>query len=172
MVNLLTADRVGRGKLEPVLQPISAASAVADTIERVTSYREGLRQRLQVTAPPAHIVVMADPDYLDLVLSNLLDNALKFSPDGAAIRVDVSTRNRDVLFSVTDHGIGIQQSKMESIFEPYETAGQGSGYRSGTGVGLYLCRRLAEAQAGQIEVTSAPGSGSTFTVVLPAAAES
>ena len=112
---------------------------------------------------------MSDPDYLDLILSNLIDNARKFSPESTPIEVNVRSGDGEVFLSVRDHGIGISVEKTESIFEPYETSCPNSGHRSGSGVGLYLCKRVVEVQGGRIEVSSVPDRGSTFTVVLPAA---
>jgi signal transduction histidine kinase len=167
VVNLLSADRAGRGRLQPRVQPVSASAVVAETLGRILDYHEALHDRLRVSAPEG-ISVMADPDYLDLILSNLIDNARKFSPEGIPIEVAVSRDDGRVLFSVRDHGVGIAAEKAASIFEPFESYA-GPGHMSGTGVGLYLCKRLADAQSGSIEVKSAPGEGSTFTVILPAA---
>jgi len=169
VVNLLSADRAGRGRLQPKMQPIAASVAVAETAARLSAYQDALGPRLRVQVPEG-ITVNADPDYLDLILSNLIDNAQQFSPRGTPIEVSVTSQNGEVSFSVKDYGIGIPAEKAESIFEPYGTSSPHSERRSGTGVGLYLCKCLAEVQGGRIEVRSVPDQGSTFTVVLPAAA--
>ena len=169
VVNLLSADRAGRGRLQPKMQPIAASVAVAETAARLSAYQDALGPRLRVQVPEG-ITVNADPDYLDLILSNLIDNARQFSPEGTPIEVTVTSQNAEVFFSVKDYGIGIPAEKAESIFEHYGTSSPNSERRSGTGVGLYLCKCLAEVQGGRIEVRSVPDQGSTFTVVLPAAA--
>ncbi len=169
VVNLLSADRAGRGRLQPTMQPIAASVAVAETAARLSAYQAALRRRLRVQVPEG-IIVEADPDYLDLILANLIDNAQQFSPEDTPIEVTVTSQDSEVFFSVKDYGIGIPAEKVESIFEPYQTSSPNSGRGRGTGVGLYLCKCLAEVQGGRIEVRSVPDDGSTFTVVLPAAA--
>jgi len=170
VLNLLTADRAGSGRLQPRLQSVPAVRAVTETAQRISGYHEDLRARLRVDGPE-DLIVIADPDYLDLVLSNLVDNARKFSPNEAPIEISVSARDSEVHFSVRDHGPGIPPDRIERIFRLYEASDQGSGVKSGTGVGLYLCKALLEAQGGRIEVASTPGHGSVFKFVLPEAAK-
>jgi two-component system, OmpR family, sensor histidine kinase VicK len=106
------------------------------------------------------------------VLVNLVDNAVKYSPDGGTVRLGVAEIDGHVHFSVSDEGIGIPQSEQRRIFDkfyrldPNMTRGIG-----GTGLGLFICRELIRLMDGRIWVTSEPGRGSTFTFEVPAAAD-
>jgi len=170
VANLLAAGRAGRGRLEPKLQHVRASGAVAAAADRIRAYDEGLAGRLRVRVPE-ELSVVADPDYLDLVVSNLIDNARKFSPENAPIEVTVSAGGGRVRLSVRDYGQGIARERTEKIFRPYESASEGSHSKAGAGVGLYLCKSLIEAQGGSIAVDSSPGQGSIFTVDLPGVAQ-
>jgi signal transduction histidine kinase len=112
--------------------------------------------------------VVADPGQLRQVLSNLIENAVKYSPDGGTVRVALAPENRHVRFSVSDSGLGIPVSEQRRIFEkffrldPDMTRGIG-----GTGLGLYICRELVRRVDGRIWVESDGRSGSTFHVEIP-----
>ena len=101
---------------------------------------------------------------------NLVDNAIKYSPDGGRIDVELSASDGRLRFAVRDQGLGIPEAEQERIFEkfhrldPYLQRGV-----SGTGLGLYICRELVRQMNGRIWVESSAGEGSTFSVELPAA---
>jgi signal transduction histidine kinase len=115
--------------------------------------------------------VAADPDKLRQVLTNLLDNAVKYSPDGGAVQIALTQSGSRIRFRIEDHGLGIPPSEQARIFEkffrldPNLTRGVG-----GTGLGLYICRELVHRMHGRIWVSSDGRRGSTFTVELPTAA--
>jgi signal transduction histidine kinase len=111
--------------------------------------------------------VNGDRDRLRQVLSNLIDNAVKFSPAGGAVEVEATASNGSVHVAVTDHGEGIAPEHQELIFEQFGRV-SGTG-KPGTGLGLYISRAIAEAHGGTLAVSSAPGRGSTFTLTLPSA---
>ena len=120
---------------------------------------------------PEWCAVETDRDKLRQVFSILLDNALKYSPDGGTVTVGVERKQETVEVSVADEGIGIPQADQEQIFRKFyrgtdaETrAGQG-----GTGLGLFIARGLVTAMGGRIWVESREGEGSTFAFELPAA---
>jgi signal transduction histidine kinase len=104
------------------------------------------------------------------VLTNLVDNAIKYSPDGGAVNVLVSASPSRVSFAVSDEGLGIPDSEQSRIFDkfyrldPELTRGIG-----GTGLGLYITRELVRRMGGEVAVESVEGVGSTFTVELPIA---
>jgi PAS domain S-box-containing protein len=124
--------------------------------------------RLELVAPDDLPAVVADAGQLRQVIANLLENAIKYSPKGGTVTVDVSTLDRHVRFSISDEGLGIPPSEHRRIFEkffrldPDMTHGIG-----GTGLGLYICRELVRRVDGRIWVESDGRSGSTFHVEIP-----
>ena len=116
--------------------------------------------------------IAADPDMLRQVLSNLVENAVKYSPSGGQVHVSLERQAGRVLFAVRDEGLGIPLKEQERIFEkffrldPNLTRGVG-----GTGLGLYICRELVRRMSGRIWVASREGEGSTFFFELPAASD-
>jgi signal transduction histidine kinase len=114
--------------------------------------------------------VWADRDRTEEILFNLIDNAIKYSSEGAAIRIDAESDGRFVAVSVSDRGIGIPDDEIDKIFNKFHRVERGDASESyGHGLGLYICRRLVEAQGGQIWVESVLGEGSTFRFSLPLA---
>jgi two-component system, OmpR family, sensor histidine kinase KdpD len=109
-------------------------------------------------------LVRADAAQLERVFSNLLENAVKFSPDDAPVRIGGAVGAGKITVSVTDHGRGIPRSKRAEIFEPF-VRGQDS--RGGSGLGLAICRGLVEANGGEIRLQSGADRGTTFTVSFP-----
>jgi signal transduction histidine kinase len=126
--------------------------------------------RLELVAEPELPAVAADPDKVRQVLVNLVDNAVKYSPDGGEVRVEISNESDGIRFAVRDQGLGIPYGEQRRIFDkfyrldPDMTRGIG-----GTGLGLYICRELVRRMEGRIWVTSEPGRGSTFAFELPVA---
>jgi signal transduction histidine kinase len=102
-------------------------------------------------------------------VSNLVSNAIKYSPSGGDIRVDVSVVGEHGVIAVSDQGIGIGPSDTERIFEPFRRTGPSRETAPGVGLGLSVARHIVEAHGGQIEVESTTGAGSTFRVKLPLA---
>jgi signal transduction histidine kinase len=118
--------------------------------------------------------VQADPDALFQILSNLVENAVKYSPSEQTVRIHanktskIADGNEWVEVSVEDRGIGIPADRQESVFGRFERfAGKDSPRQKGLGLGLYIAKKLVEAQGGTLSVKSEPGRGSTFTFILP-----
>lgn len=140
---------------------VTAAAAVVDPAAR--------RKQIAVVcdAPPEPIRMTSDVDKARQVLVNLAGNAVKFT-DAGEVRLSVRRDMDEVRFAVQDTGIGISEDDLERLFQPFAQVETGLTRRyGGTGLGLYICRRLAGMLGGRIEVNSAPGTGSTFTLVLP-----
>lgn len=115
-------------------------------------------------------VVIADPEQIATVLSNLLDNAVRYSPEGGEIRVQVEARDGSVSIAVSDAGIGIAEEDMGRLFKSFSrVVTPDNASIDGTGLGLYISRKLALLNGGDLGVSSAPGVGSTFTLTLPQA---
>ena len=111
-------------------------------------------------------VVAADPTRLGQVLTNLISNGIKYSPDGGRIAVAVGVEGEKVAISVADRGIGIDPGDLQRIFEPFQRVGRARDQIPGTGLGLSVVRRIVQAHGGEIRVVSEPGLGSTFEVRL------
>jgi signal transduction histidine kinase len=164
---VLGASRLDSGRVEWTLtatDPVQVAQEVVDAAR--THLADGLSIDLEsAAAPPA---VWADPEKLKQVLVNLVDNAVKYSPDGGAIEVRVERDDGGARFDVHDEGLGIPLEEQARIFEkfhrldPNVTRGVG-----GTGLGLYICKQLVEGMGGRIWVDSELGRGSTFAFTLP-----
>jgi signal transduction histidine kinase len=110
--------------------------------------------------------VRADPAALEQVVVNLLDNAVKYSDPGQPVTVSVRAERLEALIEVADRGMGIPVAEQARIFERFYRA-PGAAARQGFGLGLPIVRELVQGQGGRVEVTSTPGSGSTFRVSLP-----
>jgi PAS domain S-box-containing protein len=165
--DLLLASQLDTGKLYANIEacdPREIAELELDAAR--THLPENVALALE--APAELPAVVADPGQLRQVLSNLIENAVKYSPDGGTVRVALAPENRHVRFSVSDSGLGIPVSEQRRIFEkffrldPDMTRGIG-----GTGLGLYICRELVRRVDGRIWVESDGRSGSTFHVEIP-----
>jgi signal transduction histidine kinase len=146
----------------------SAASAAANR-RRSDFERLGLSLAIEVGAEA--VWVTADPDRLELVLGNLLDNAAKYSEPGGRVTVSVEATGSEVVLRVRDTGVGIAPEVLPFVFDPFVREGiPGVRPRRGSGVGLLLVRTLVELHGGRVEASSAGrGRGSEFVVRLPVA---
>jgi signal transduction histidine kinase len=111
--------------------------------------------------------VHCDPFRIEQVLNNLISNAIKYSPAGGNIELNVEQSHDDVLFQVSDHGMGIPEEELPYIFEPFRRVKIVKGDIPGVGLGLSVVRRIVQAHSGRIEVESRLGKGTTFRVRLP-----
>jgi len=124
--------------------------------------------KVEVDFPPELPPVLADPEKIVEVLTNLVENAVKFSPQGGTITIKGETSGDEVLVTVADEGIGIPLCDQERVFEHFYKVEDSSARPSqGTGLGLYICKTLIKAHGGQITVDSEMGKGSRFTFSLP-----
>jgi signal transduction histidine kinase len=103
---------------------------------------------------------------MERVFSNLLQNAIKFTPQGGHISVTVERRNIDTVVSVLDNGPGIETDKLPVLFQKFQRMEIGE-RREGVGLGLYIVKELVSAQGGRVEVDSVVGRGSCFSVIFP-----
>ena len=160
-------DRVGRPHASSRRASIrSRCSRAAVDAARLRARRGARRSSC---GPPDEVPeIETDAGRLRQVLDNLLDNAVKYSPDGGPVELRVVADDRFVRFVVSDEGVGIPSAEMTRIFEKfYRVDPQQTGGVSGTGLGLYVCRELVERMDGRITVQSILGRGSAFTVELP-----
>ena len=125
------------------------------------------RLHWELYIPQSLPVVRADPLRLDQVIGNLVSNAIKFTPSGGTVRVEVGESSSHIWIRISDTGPGILPEFQEKMFEPFVRGGQGQRFPQGMGLGLSIARELVEAHGGRLELESEPGSGSKFTVWLP-----
>jgi signal transduction histidine kinase/ligand-binding sensor domain-containing protein/DNA-binding response OmpR family regulator len=137
-------------------------SSVARTFVPLAE-RKAIAFDVQVPNEPA--IVFGDPDHLDRALSNLFSNAFKFTPDGGAVRVTVTSDDNVARITIRDSGPGIPASDLNLVFDRFHRA-KTAGTQPGTGIGLSLARELVSLHGGSIAVESEEGFGSTFTVTL------
>jgi signal transduction histidine kinase len=125
--------------------------------------------RTELSLPERPVWVFADPERLTQVIHTLLTNAIAFSPRGGAVEVGLSCQGGETILSVTDHGVGISEEDLATIFEPFQKVSSALQNSPGAAVALSVAQRIIQAHRGRIEVSSKLGQGSTFRVHLPLA---
>jgi PAS domain S-box-containing protein len=165
--DLLNVSRIEAGRpLQLNWQPVEVPEVVRKVVANQRSYTD--RHQIDVEVDDDLPVITADQDKLDQILTNLLNNAIKYSPDGGTIHVKVHRDNDSVVFSISDPGIGIPAEHLPKVFQRFHRVDTGDTRKAGgTGIGLYLVKHLVEAHGGEIGVESEVGKGSTFTFKLP-----
>lgn len=162
--DLLTVSRIETGPVPLDVRDSDVRELIQDAVRAAGTD--------QVTAVEVAGVdrLRCDPDLVVRVLTNLLDNAAKYSPSGSPIQVRVGRAGDGVSFSVRDHGPGVPPEERERIFERFLRLGEPSG-RRGAGLGLYIARGLVRTHGGRIEVGGPPGGGAVFSFTIPPIAE-
>ncbi|MEA2144131.1 MAG: hypothetical protein QOI64_2561 [Solirubrobacteraceae bacterium] len=165
--DILDIERIDSGKVDMHPEACDGAELIARAVDVMGPVAADARVTLTVDAPPA--ALFADPDRVLQALTNLMSNAVKFSPAGSAVRVSCGRRDDELVFAVRDEGRGIPAEKLVSIFERFQQVdASDSREKGGTGLGLAICRTIAEHHGGRIWVESELGAGSTFSFALPA----
>jgi len=157
--DLLILARLDEGRE----MPGELVDLVALTREVIGSYPDG---RIELVAPDPAVPVLADPEALRRVVSNLLANAVKHTPIKNEILVSIDREGREAILRVADEGAGIPEDALPYVFERFYRA-ESSRAGEGAGLGLAIVRETVEALKGRIDAESVPGEGSTFTVHLP-----
>lgn len=171
--DLLDVSRITRGKIRLEMKLQNAAHIVASAVETSRPLIESHQHHLTITLPDKPLWMMADATRLAQVLSNLLTNAAKYTPDGGTISVSVSRENDLAIFRIRDSGEGIPREMLARIFDMFAQVDQSlARSHGGLGVGLTLVRRLVEMHEGSVQAHSdGPDKGSEFVVRIPAQAE-
>jgi signal transduction histidine kinase len=166
--NILDFSRIEAGRKEYRFGPTDVGRIVNDVLE---AYRFQIEQQgfaLEVNVAEDLPEVIADKEALGQALLNLVNNAIKYSRDEKYLRLDVRRDGERVLLSVTDRGIGVAKGEQKKIFEKFYRAENSLVHETkGSGLGLALVQHIMQAHGGSVEIESAPGKGSTFTLVLP-----
>ena len=166
--DVLTTTRIEAGELQFHPEPMSVMPVIQQVVEQ-NGARIANRQ-FHVPVRPGLPLVLADRDRVAEVLSNLLDNADKYSPPGKDVEIDVRADQVEVVLSVRDSGHGLPPSDFERVFEKFYRADNSDSQTAyGYGLGLYVCRQLVEAQHGRIWAENAADGGAVFSFALPIA---
>jgi signal transduction histidine kinase len=164
IADVLDTSRIEAGTFTYRFDDVDIGELAEEAVASASVGQDEVPVRAVVHQPlPA---VRGDRVRLRQVLSNLIDNALKWSDAGETVDVEVTAGNGRVVIGVRDRGPGIPREDQNLIFEKFGRAKGGTG-RSGTGLGLFIARSIAEAHGGTVEVRSVPGEGATFTLTLP-----
>jgi two-component system CheB/CheR fusion protein len=168
--DLLDVSRISRGTIVLKKRPVDLTHFVAQTVNDARPQFDAYRHKLTLSLPEHALPVEGDPARLQQIVSNLLNNAVKYTPPGGRITLTLAREGRDAVLKVADTGIGISPELLPSIFDLFVQADKSlDRAESGLGIGLTLVRRLVELHGGHIDVRSGgSGKGSEFTVRLPA----
>jgi len=165
VTELVEMARLDETRLDATREAVDLAGVVAEAAGRVAASQD---HHLHLDLGTGTAPVLGDRAQLLRVFSNLVDNALKYSPDGGEIGIRMRRAGRQVVVDISDQGLGIAPEDMGRLFTRFgrivTTATEGIG---GTGLGLYLCRELVRRLGGDVTATSVEGRGSTFSVRLP-----
>jgi signal transduction histidine kinase len=170
--DLIQFSLAARGELRVNAVPSEIKPVVLDAVDLAMHKAARKQIRLEVFMSESYPLVLCDSEKIGWVISQLLDNAIKFSYDKGSVKVGVSKQDSSVTISVSDTGIGIPASRLNELFEPFHQLDGSSTRRySGTGLGLALSRRVLDAHDARFSITSQPGEGSCFEFSLPIAGE-
>ncbi len=161
--NLLDSSRLQAGTLRMQFQPIRLDVLLREILLRFRTRHEGLVINLLIGTPG--VLIQADPSRLVQVFDNILSNAVKYA-SGSAIDITLRLAESEVQIDITDYGPGLPEESLDSLFQRFYRGPQSSAVR-GTGLGLYISRKLVQAHHGALTARSSPGQGLTVTISLP-----
>lgn len=161
VANLLSLSRIEAGALAPDRQAVAVDELAGDTVKRLHGLLRA--RRVQIDVPAGLPLVNGDYTQLELVLTNLLENAARHAPPSSTIRIGGRTAGDRVEVWVDDEGLGLAPFERERIFEPFRR-GEGS---NSSGIGLAICRAIVTAHGGEIWADVAPGGGARFRFTVP-----
>ena len=163
--DLLLLSQIDAGELRGESRPVDITDLMRKLESMYRSRAEEAGIAFEVTPPASALTIHSDPDRLERVITNLLDNAFKYTGEGGTVAFSAVELPGYLHIHVTDNGRGIPQELLPRIFERFYRAGESQA--AGAGLGLSICKELVDSLGGKITVGSLPGQGTTFTVVLP-----
>jgi two-component system sensor histidine kinase BaeS len=165
--DLLELARLETGGLSVTLEPTSLRAVVEQVIAEWAAEAASRSMELHVTIE-SDLWVMADHHRLVQACGNLVENALKYTPDGGDVKIVVRSEGDDAMLEVSDNGLGIPATELPYIFHRfYRVEGRAGMGPGGTGLGLAIVERIARSHGGNVTVESTPGQGSSFVIHLP-----
>ncbi len=167
---LLDLTRIESGQMAVAVAPVPLWPLIGECVELVRPQADAAGVSLLPVAGKAGGPVLADATRLRQVLLNLLGNAIKYNRRGGSVEVTIAAAAGQVRLDVIDTGVGIAPEDLATLFQPFQRGAQARGPIEGVGIGLAVTRALVELMGGHVEVRSAPGAGSTFSVTLRSAA--
>jgi len=166
VVNMMEISQIESGKLTVQAQEIDLKPLLISLTEELKA--RSLQHEVEVEVEDEAATIIADRDKLEIILFNLMDNAVKYSPPGSIVNVFARRSASEILIEVRDQGQGISEEYLNFIFQPFRRGeSKEQGPIKGMGLGLYIVNRLVEAHGGRIEVRSEHGRGSTFIARIP-----
>ncbi|MFO7566113.1 MAG: HAMP domain-containing sensor histidine kinase [Enhygromyxa sp.] len=162
--DFLDGAKIEAGLLELRVEIHDARELVAEVVDLFEGMSE---HRFELRLPDEAVPICCDRLRIEQVVTNLISNAIKYSPSDSVVEVTLRPGPKQVELRVSDQGVGISEQSLSRLFEPFSRVGLSSEAVPGVGLGLFVVRRIVEAHGGRIEVESAPGQGSTFKVLLP-----
>lgn len=172
VADLLSVSRIEAGRIVINKQPIEVSAIIESAIEEIKVRADKAKVTLHFIKPdPVPPKVLADPDRVAQVVTNLISNAIKYNKPKGRVEVSVLSEKRFVRVNVTDNGIGIAPNHLPHLFEKFYRVQDDSAAaeKVGTGLGLFITRSIVELQGGKMTVESEVGKGSTFSFTLPVA---
>jgi signal transduction histidine kinase len=167
VIDLLDVTQLHQGHLTLHAEPVDLSLLAGEVLTRFEHAPERTaRHRLRLVAP-APVVGIWDPARLDQVLTNLVSNAIKYSPEGGEVLVSVGDVGGRALVEVRDQGVGIAAVDLPRLFRPFARGTADRRAIPGVGLGLYIAAQIVERHGGRLTVASQPGEGSTFRLDLP-----
>lgn len=163
--NLVELSRFQANRLTIARKPVNVAATVGNAVSAVKA--RGCGNEFMIDVEEGIPEVLADQLRLEIVLGNLLDNAVKYSPEATPVRVSVARQDGRLIVGVSDQGAGISVEDQARLFQSFERLQKTAAAKPGLGLGLMVCKRLVEAHGGKIWVESSTGKGATFWFTLP-----
>lgn len=167
IAELLDTSRIQQGRLALQPEPMDLRELAKEVLERFADAAERTEQHCVVLEATEAVEGVWDPARLDQVLTNLLSDAVKYSPQGGEVRLAVHRQDDQAVVAVSDQGIGMAPDEQDRLFVPFQRSAQAQTIAGGFGLGLHIASEIVKQHGGTITVDSAPGKGTTFTVSLP-----
>jgi signal transduction histidine kinase len=165
---MLFVARADAGNIELIRERFDLTSLIRDTLEEQSNAIKERRQVLVMKIPEQKLFIYADARYVRMAIENVLSNATKYTPEKGTITVTLKHNKQDAQLIIKDTGVGVSKKDYELLFQKFaRIPNELTNKVTGSGIGLYLARKVVEAHNGSISFTSEVGKGSTCTIKLP-----